>query len=75
MFEKNSSKCQFCSESSKKAIMSAKFAHELKNIFIMISTIVSDTNKKRNSLESFIHQESGVLSPFRFDRKKGNQNN
>ena len=75
MFEKNSSKCQFCSESSKKAIMSAKFAHELKNIFIMISTIVSDTNKKRNSLESFIHQESGILSPFRFERKKGNQNN
>ena len=70
----NTSKCKLCSESSKKAVMSAKFAHELKNVFIMISTIVSDTIKKRNSLESFIHQESGILSPFRFDRKRANQN-
>ena len=53
--------------------MSAKFAHELKNVFIMISTIVSDTNKKRGSLESLIYQESGILSPFRFDRRRQNQ--
>lgn len=70
----NISKCKFCGESEKKAIMSAKFAHELKNVFIMISTIVSDTNKKRGSIESFTYQESGILSPFRFDRRKGNHN-
>jgi CheY-like chemotaxis protein len=69
----NSSKCKNCSISEKKAIMSAKFAHELKNVFIMISTIVADTNKKRGSLESYIHQESGVLSPFRFDRRRANR--
>ena len=40
----------------------------------MISTIVADTNKKRNSHESLFHQESGILSPFRFDRRKQNQN-
>ena len=75
MFDENnnSSKCRFCSKSEKKAIMSAKFAHELKNVFIMISTVVSDTNKKRGSLESFIHQESGILSPFRFDRRRANR--
>lgn len=73
MFGDNSSKCKLCSESSKKAIMSAKFAHELKNVFIMISTIVSDTNKKRNSFESMVHQDSGILSPFRFDRRRANQ--
>ena len=71
---KNSLKCKLCNESQKKAIMSAKFAHELKNIFIMISTIVSDTNKRRNSFESFVQQESGILSPFRFDRKRAHQN-
>ena len=53
--------------------MSAKFAHELKNVFIMISTIVADTNKKRNSHDSLIHQDSGILSPFRFDRKRQSQ--
>ena len=70
----NSSKCKLCNEAQKKAIMSAKFAHELKNVFIMISTIVSDSNKKRNSFESFIQQESGILSPFRFDRRRAHQN-
>ena len=74
MLEENSSKCKFCAEATKKAIMSAKFAHELKNVFIMVSTIVADTNKKRNSHESLFHQESGILSPFRFDRRKQNQN-
>ena len=74
MLDENSSKCKFCAEATKKAIMSAKFAHELKNVFIMISTIVADTNKKRNSHESLFHQESGILSPFRFDRRKQNQN-
>ena len=74
MLGDDSSKCKLCSESSKKAIMSAKFAHELKNVFIMISTIVSDTNKKRNSFESMVHQDSGILSPFRFDRRRANQN-
>ena len=73
MLDDNSSKCKFCAESSKKAIMSAKFAHELKNVFIMISTIVADTNKKRNSHDSLIYQDSGILSPFRFDRKRQNQ--
>ena len=73
MLDDNSSKCKFCAESSKKAIMSAKFAHELKNVFIMISTIVADTNKKRNSHDSLIHQDSGILSPFRFDRKRQSQ--
>ena len=57
----------------KKAIMSAKFAHELKKVFIMISKIVSDSNKKRNSFESMIQQDSGILSPFRFDRRRANQ--
>ena len=70
----NSSKCKLCYDAQKKAIMSAKFAHELKNVFIMISTIVSDSNKKRNSFESFIQQESGILSPFRFDRRRAHQN-
>ena len=74
MLDENSSKCKFCAEATKKAIMSAKFAHELKNVFIMISTIVADTNKKRSSHESLFHQESGILSPFRFDRRKQNQN-
>ena len=74
MLGDDSLKCKLCSESSKKAIMSAKFAHELKNVFIMISTIVSDTNKKRNSFESMVHQDSGILSPFRFDRRRANQN-
>jgi len=68
-------KCKNCCESEKKAVMSAKFAHELKNVFIMISTIVADSNKqKRGSFESFTHQESGILSPFRFDRRRRNQN-
>ena len=70
----NIQKCKLCSQYEKKAIMSAKFAHELKNVFIMISTIVSDTNKKRGSFESLVYQESGILSPFRFDRRKQNQN-
>jgi CheY-like chemotaxis protein len=70
----NIQKCKLCSQYEKKAIMSAKFAHELKNIFIMISTIVSDTNKKRGSFESLVYQESGILSPFRFDRGRQNQN-
>ena len=61
-------------QSERKAIMTAKFAHELKNIFIMISTIVSDTNKRRNSIESHMNQESGILSPFRFERRRINQN-
>ena len=72
--DNNLSKCKLCYEAQKKAIMSAKFAHELKNVFIMISTIVSDTNKKRNSFESFAQQESGILSPFRFDRRRAHQN-
>jgi CheY-like chemotaxis protein len=70
----NLQKCKLCSQYEKKAIMSAKFAHELKNVFIMISTIVSDTNKKRGSFESLVYQESGILSPFRFDRRRQNQN-
>ena len=70
----NLQKCKLCNQYEKKAIMSAKFAHELKNIFIMISTIVSDSNKKRGSFESLVYQESGILSPFRFDRRKQNQN-
>jgi hypothetical protein len=70
----NLQKCKLCSQYEKKAIMSAKFAHELKNVFIMISTIVSDTNKKRGSFESLVYQESGILSPFRFDRGRQNQN-
>ena len=70
----NLQKCKLCNQYEKKAIMSAKFAHELKNVFIMISTIVSDTNKKRGSFESLVYQESGILSPFRFDRRKQNQN-
>ena len=72
MFYDNSSKCILCSEYSKKAKMSAKFAHELKNVFIMVSTIVSDSNKKRNSFESMIQQDSGILSPFLFDKNKSN---
>ena len=71
----NVTKCKNCYDSEKKAVMSAKFAHELKNVFIMVSTIVSDTTKqKRGSFESFTHQESGILSPFRFDRRRKNQN-
>ena len=73
MFGDNSSKCKLCSEYSKKAIMWAKFAYELKNVFIMVSTIISDSNKKRNSFESMIQQDSGILSPFRFDRRRANQ--
>jgi len=64
-------KCINCAEERRKADRSRKYAHELKNIFITISTVVNSEMDSSNSTFSFfsdnnisVHTDSGDTSPF-----------
>ena len=69
-------KCINCIEERKKADRSRKYAHELKNIFITISTVVnSEIETPHQSFSSFSNNtshivESGDLSPFIMENRK-----
>ena len=69
-------KCIHCMEEIKKADRSRKYAHELKNIFITISTVVNseieNPHQNYNSVSnntSLIY-ESGEFSPYIMEKKK-----
>ena len=74
------SKCMHCMEEIKKADLSRKYAHELKNIFITISTVVNSEieNPHQNynpvSNNTSLVYESGECSPYIMDKKKKNSN-
>ena len=74
------SKCMHCMEEIKKADLSRKYAHELKNIFITISTVVNSEieNPHQNynpvSNNTSLIYESGEFSPYIMDKKKKNSN-
>ena len=69
-------KCTNCIEERKKADRSRKYAHELKNIFITISTVVnSEMEAPHQTFSSFSNNtshiaESGDVSPFIMESKK-----
>ena len=73
-------KCINCIEERKKADRSRKYAHELKNIFITISTVVnSEIETPHQSFSSFSNNtshivESGDLSPFIMENRKNRLN-
>ena len=75
------SKCIHCMEEIKKADRSRKYAHELKNIFITISTVVNSEieNPHQNynpfSNNTSLVYESGECSPYRMEKKKTKTNN
>ena len=84
----NRPNCDFCKEERRKADLSRKYAHELKNIFITISTIVNTeielpTMNFSNISGNTSHvAESGDVSPFimegrrhRVNTKVNNNNN
>ena len=67
------SKCINCEEERKKADQSRKYAHELKNIFITISTVVNSEMESPHptfslvstpSIPSVHPVDSGDVSPF-----------
>ena len=68
--------CTNCIEERKKADRSRKYAHELKNIFITISTVVnSEMEVPHQTFSSFSNNashtaESGDVSPFIMESKK-----
>ena len=71
------SNCINCTEERKKADQSRKYAHELKNIFITISTVVnSEIENAKPSRFSLISDntshfgESGDVSPFIMEHRK-----
>ena len=71
------SKCINCIEERKKADRSRKYAHELKNIFITISTVVNSEIETvpHQSFSSFSNNtnyavESGDVSPFIMEGRK-----
>ena len=72
----NKSKCSNCLEERKKADRSRKYAHELKNIFITISTVVNSEIESPtanfSSLSGNTSQtiESGDVSPFIMEGRK-----
>ena len=74
------SKCIHCMEEIKKADLSRKYAHELKNIFITISTVVNSEieNPHQNynpvSNDTSLVYESGEYSPYRMEKKKTKSN-
>ena len=71
----NKPKCINCLEERKKADRSRKYAHELKNIFITISTVVnSEMESPHQIFTSFSnntsHVAEGDVSPFLMETKK-----
>ena len=68
--------CIQCSEEIKKANLSRKYAHELKNIFITISTVVNSEieNNHQNynpvSNDASLACESGEFSPYIMEKRK-----
>ena len=74
------SKCIHCMEEIKKADLSRKYAHELKNIFITISTVVNSEieNPHQNynpvSNNTSLIYESGECSPYIMEKKKTKSN-
>ena len=74
------SKCIHCMEEIRKADRSRKYAHELKNIFITISTVVNSEieNPHQNynpvSNDTSLVYESGEYSPYRMEKKKTKSN-
>ena len=68
--------CIQCSEEIKKANLSRKYAHELKNIFITISTVVNSEieNNHQNynpvSNDASMACESGEFSPYIMEKRK-----
>ena len=75
------SKCIHCMEEIKKADLSRKYAHELKNIFITISTVVNSEieNQHQNynpvSNNTSLICESGEFSPYIMDKSRPRQIN
>ena len=75
------SKCIHCMEEIKKADLSRKYAHELKNIFITISTVVNSEieNQHQNynhvSNNTSLICESGEGSPYIMDKNRPRQIN
>ena len=75
------SKCIHCMEEIKKADLSRKYAHELKNIFITISTVVNSEieNQHQNynhvSNNTSLICESGEGSPYIMDKSRPRQIN
>ena len=73
-------KCINCEEERKKADQSRKYAHELKNIFITISTVVNSEMESPHptfslvstpSIPSSIHAaDSGDVSPFIMEARR-----
>ena len=69
-------KCVNCLEERKKADRSRKYAHELKNIFITISTVInSELESPQQNFSSFSNNtsniaESGDVSPYLMESKK-----
>jgi len=74
------SKCIHCMEEIRKADRSRKYAHELKNIFITISTVVNSEieNPHQNynpvSNNTSLIYESGECSPYIMEKKKTKSN-
>ena len=74
------SKCIHCMEEIRKADRSRKYAHELKNIFITISTVVNSEieNSHQNynpvSNNTSLVYESGECSPYIMEKKKTKSN-
>ena len=70
------SKCMHCMEEIKKADLSRKYAHELKNIFITISTVVNseieNNHQNYNSVsnDASMACESGEFSPYIMEKRK-----
>ena len=79
-------KCANCAEEIKKADRSRKYAHELKNIFITISTVVNSEMENPHPISPSVPnntnyvQDSGDVSPFIMEgrrhrvQSKGNSN-
>ena len=74
-------KCIHCMEEIKKADRSRKYAHELKNIFITISTVVNseieNPHQNYNSVSNntSLVCDSGEFSPYIMEKKKTRQAN
>ena len=71
----NKPKCTNCLEERKKADRSRKYAHELKNIFITISTVVNSEMESPHQILSFFSNNTsqiadGDVSPFLMETKK-----
>jgi signal transduction histidine kinase len=73
-------KCVHCLEEIKKADLSRKYAHELKNIFITISTVVNSEMENPHSYNALVSNntsliyESGECSPYIMERRKSKVN-